>query len=256
MLLKASISATTPPCRSSARDRKSTIEPNCDASLLAFKSSAAIVPADAPLSGPCPGPPPFFFFPTTRIANCAAVRPEARLCRTFSWSRPHAPAGTLLSAVLSEAYRLERPGFSILIAKSWSPSCPRDIEDKILPASLSFVQQSSRFSGGCEGLGEFFRRSDLARLLMRPVERHSVHRPLLILAWAAITRPGSRRQSPLRLPRRFDEPRSDWRTPLWPIRPSPPIGLTKSSGGQPLLSRDSCRGSHLKIGLSWRRWTG
>jgi hypothetical protein len=56
---------------------------------------------------------------------------------------------------------------------------PGDIEDKILPASLSFVQQSSRFSGGCKGLGEFLRRSDLARLLMRPVERHSVHRPLL-----------------------------------------------------------------------------
>src|SRR5208337_28278 len=56
---------------------------------------------------------------------------------------------------------------------------PGDIEDKILPASLSFVQQSSRFSGDCKGLGEFLRRSDLARLLMRPVERHSVHRPLL-----------------------------------------------------------------------------
>src|SRR5271166_1671290 len=84
---------------------------------------------------------------------------------------------------------------------------PGDIEDKILTASLSFVQQSSRFSSGCEGLGEFLRRSDLARLLMRPVERHSVHCLLLNLAWAGITRLGSRRHSPLRLPRRSDSPR-------------------------------------------------
>src|SRR5208283_5790706 len=112
----------------------------------------------------------------------------------FSWRWPHASGGRSSLGRAARGSRIWRlrvsdPDREIVVA-----FVPGDIEDKILPASLSFVQQSSRFSSGCEGLGEFLRRSDLARLLMRPVESHSVHRPLLILAWAAITRRGRCRE--------------------------------------------------------------
>ena len=131
------------------------------------------------------------------LEGCLSATGALRRCATLSchrrrYGRVVKPRGAAHGVV---RLRVSDPDREIVVS-----FVSVDREGEILPASLSFLQQSSRFFGGCEGLGKFSRSRDVERLLMRLVERNPVHRPLpcsplaaiACRSWRGVDRPSAR----------------------------------------------------------------